>query len=163
MQAARYNTEHFPRDSSRLRPASRKLPLSPSFHLCIGFGARFDFGHLAIGQQPTMSEAGSSTATAKRPAEDIAGLYASDNVTIAIPAGGTDGRPAAVKHMYADRVPSLGVAVAHSRRCRSSPAYQSPIRHHRRGPSTNKREVKVGGTAKRMIPEQGLKLGHRKP
>ncbi|KAF2095261.1 Pkinase-domain-containing protein [Rhizodiscina lignyota] len=71
-----------------------------------------------------MADSGASTPSKKRPAGDgdVPGLYPSDNVTIAIPTTGADGRPPTVKHM-------------------SAPAYQSPIRHHRREGSKTRKEI----------------------
>lgn len=55
-------------------------------------------------------------------ADDIPGLYPSDHLSLAVPDVDESGRPPAIKHV-------------------SAPAYQSPLRHHRRAPSTS-REVK---------------------
>ncbi|KAB2576933.1 hypothetical protein BFW01_g2206 [Lasiodiplodia theobromae] len=55
-------------------------------------------------------------------ADDIPGLYPSDSLSLAVPATDESGRPPVIKHV-------------------SAPAYQSPLRHHRRAPSTS-REIK---------------------
>ncbi|OCK82711.1 Pkinase-domain-containing protein [Lepidopterella palustris CBS 459.81] len=55
-------------------------------------------------------------------ADNIPGIFSSDNISLAVPDSEQGERPSAVKHM-------------------STPAYQSPLRHHRRAPSRT-RQVK---------------------
>ena len=71
--------------------------------------------------------------------ESDAGILPSHGITIDVPGTSESGRPPAVHHLY---VPE-GTPCSHDTNSTSSmPSYQSPLRHHRRAPSSH-REVKV--------------------
>ena len=71
-----------------------------------------------------------------------AGIIPSHGISLDIPGVGDSTRPSNIRHMYVRmglrrKCPELTVRAT----LRSSPAYESPLRHHRRKPSTP-RQVK---------------------
>ena len=70
-----------------------------------------------------------------------AGITPSHGISIDLPGvGDSPSRPPIISHLYgAQTFDTTAVKYAYSRSFRSTPAYESPLRHHRRKPSTPRR------------------------